>query len=412
MRSMQPLRLICSFLAAVALCGVLAAAAQADGGGPGSRSITIGPIAVRQHFKLFIGAFNCSTPHASLTVNFSRGNAAFSVGESFDDAKAKVSCRVSRSLGSGAIKASWGGALRLNVRLGHPRGRAIVSKTCSERGARTRAVIATGTIDVALGGKALGRVGRRRAPATINQMGAYKCKSTATAKLISLIVDYKTDEASLFASQPVRGKRTVSINYTLAGPDGTTRTIDLFSQGGAKVFNAASDLGSAIVRAHPPALTGSLKFSALPACPGDPNARNGSLSGALTLRLPFARPLTLGSSKVSMAFIARGSAGPGSCNGALAVPPSVSFTHGCNMPGDCSVSGASNTVTFYDTPSPGTEGVTAETWSFGDGTSAPGTLDGSVTHTYANPGTYTVTLTLTTGTGQRYSSTGTVYIGS
>jgi PKD repeat protein len=50
----------------------------------------------------------------------------------------------------------------------------------------------------------------------------------------------------------------------------------------------------------------------------------------------------------------------------------------------------------------------AETWSFGDGTTASGTL--TPAHTYASAGTYSVTLTVTDAAGVRSSSTTTASI--
>ena len=73
---------------------------------------------------------------------------------------------------------------------------------------------------------------------------------------------------------------------------------------------------------------------------------------------------------------------------ALPGPPAAAFTTAAN--------GLS--VTFADTSQPGRGGspIAARQWDFGDGTTA---TDQNPTHTYAAPGTYTVTLTVTDENG-------------
>ena len=68
-------------------------------------------------------------------------------------------------------------------------------------------------------------------------------------------------------------------------------------------------------------------------------------------------------------------------------PPVASFTFSCSR-FTCSFNGAAS----YD--SDGT--ITNYAWKFGDGTTGSGP---AVSHTYASPGTYTVTLTVTDNGG-------------
>jgi PKD repeat protein len=56
---------------------------------------------------------------------------------------------------------------------------------------------------------------------------------------------------------------------------------------------------------------------------------------------------------------------------------------------------------------PGVPNATQYLWNFGDGTSGSGQ---TATHVYANPGSYTATLTVTNSAGQTYSGTATVTV--
>jgi PKD domain len=73
---------------------------------------------------------------------------------------------------------------------------------------------------------------------------------------------------------------------------------------------------------------------------------------------------------------------------ALPGPPAASFT----------AAASASTVTFADSSQPGAGGspIAARLWDFGDGTTAS---DPAPAHTYAAPGTYTVTLTVTDENG-------------
>lgn len=78
-------------------------------------------------------------------------------------------------------------------------------------------------------------------------------------------------------------------------------------------------------------------------------------------------------------------------------PPVARFTRSCNN--------TSRTCTFSGTNSTDDVGIVSYAWTFGDGTSGTGA---SVSHTYAQGGTYPVTLTVTDGGGLTSALTKTV----
>jgi hypothetical protein len=243
----------------------------------------------------------------------------------------------------------------------------------------------------------------------IQQFGALSCSAPRLAKEISVPGTF--GQAFLSAEQPAKGPRSVLISESGDNPAaGVTGTLFVSLEGGKSVFDAQRTLSSGTFGPVAPFTTGALTFTALPACTGSPDARNGSFSGRLTVRDPVLGNLTLTGSSASFAFIASGTALPGTCNGTGAMPPTASFIDGCDTPGSCSTADATNTVTFYDTSDAGTGTITSESLSFGDG-SAPVSMPvgGQVTHIYA-AGTYTATLTITDGQGRTYTATQPVYV--
>jgi PKD repeat protein len=69
-------------------------------------------------------------------------------------------------------------------------------------------------------------------------------------------------------------------------------------------------------------------------------------------------------------------------------PPAAAFT------ADATAGNAPLTIQFTDQSTPGSAPITAWQWDFGDGTAA--SAEQNPKHTYANPGTFTVTLSVTT----------------
>jgi hypothetical protein len=407
-----------------ALLAALPVVALADGSRPGTTGFVIGPLHAKDGVTVTIyGSGRCSGRTGYLSVDYSKGGARASISHSYLDSKAKASCSVARNLRGGRLQVRWGSLLRISVRFTHAGAARKPTRIpdCRQFGGLDRFAQASGTMLLDIHAKQFGRIRVRSAHVLLTRSPRLKCHPPeASSREIDLIVDFgqgpsiSASSLSLFANQPPRGQRMLDITGFADHPgQGITGTVGAFFEGGASLFSAASNLSSAHVGADRPLLTGQLKFTALPACPGSPDAVNGTLSGRLVLHDPVLGKLSIPTGTLQAASLIRGNGSPPSCNGPGSQLAKASFGDDCNAPGICSVSGQTNTVDFYDTSNPGTQQITSESWSFGDG-SPPlaGTPGGQVSHTYTSPGTYTVTLTITTTSGQTSTATNTVYIGS
>jgi len=399
---------------AVAVLACLAAAIGASSAAAAANppGIAIGPIKVHHGYSLTVFDSSCAANTSALTFAFSKGGSRLNVTDDYSGGPPSR-CSVSKKLGSGSLSAAWPGlaTIKLAVRNAGKLTKPKVPPGCHGSGGSGRSARVTGTLKVAIDPGEFGAVNLHGAPAILDKSGNYSC-GTSGGSAVTVFGDLQL--ATISALQPRKGQRSIFITVPGTGlPGGIKDDFDLFAQGGKSVFNAPSSLDSATIGAERPYLTGSLSFTALPPCSTKVAARNGSFSGTLAVHDPVLGNYGLIGSSASAAFIAVGSAYPGSCNGIGSTPPSAAFTNLCSAPGTCTVTGGFNTDTFYDESSAGSEAITSESWNFGDG-SAPvsGPVDGSVSHTYASPGTYTVTLTITTSQDQTITATGTSYIGA
>jgi hypothetical protein len=389
----------------LAIFGAVDAAAATKAPG-----ISVGPIKGSHGYSVSIFDSSCGAA-GGVTIELSKGS-RINVTHTYSGGSTK--CKVSRSLRSGSVSVNWPGLASIHLSVGSAGKltKARPPKGCHGSVGKQRTGVATGTLRIEIHPGAFGRYKLHRAKASLDSYGNFACKPSGSA---DISVNGTFGPLFLSATQPPRGLRSVLISGNAAPPaTGITDTFLLYAEGTSKLFNAASNLSSATIGAAGSVLTGSLTFSGLPVCTGSSGAANGSFGGAMVLHDPVLGAITLTGSAATEAFIDIGSAIPGSCNGSGAVQPTVGFTNLCSSPdAACSVSAGTNTDSFYDESDAGTETITSETWSFGDG-SAPvaGAVDGSVSHTYAKPGTYTVTLTITTSQGQTLQATGSSYIES
>lgn len=388
---------------------VAPASALADGGGP---SVTLGPIKVQHGWSVTIFA-GCSSRGSSTTIDYTKGTTGQFL--SHDYSGPRSTCTLSKSLASGKISLSWPGAAAIDVKLGHAGAMThpAAPAGCRQKRADQRSLSASGHISISIHAGAFGKVSMRRANGSAALTTGLNCKATNNS--IFLSASFGTNY-SMFVNgtQPRRGQRIVTVSDSTGDQPatGVTGFFDAQLLGGKSLFSAASNLTKATLHGSGP-VGGSLKFTAQAACPGERNSRPGTLSGELVIHDPVLGTLHFSGAQAAGVYVAKGNGTAPTCgNTGTTIAPTPSFFDDCDTAGLCSVSLGTNAVTFYDATSPGSATVTGETWSFGDGTSAPGTLDGSVQHTYAAAGTYTVTLTVTVADGKQYSSTGTVYIGS
>ena len=396
---------------AVCACVVATVGASSAAAAASPPGIAIGPIKVQHGFSLTLFDSSCAGKGSDLTIEFSKGGSKLSA--TYDYSGGPSHCRVSKTLGSGSLSGAWPGLATIKLAVEQP-GKLTKPKAppgCRGSGGSGRSAVVTGTLNVAIDQQHFGKVNLHSAPATLDKSGNYSCNAAGRS---DVTVFGTLQLATISAIQPPKGRRSVFISVPGVGlPGGIKDEFELFAQGGKAVFNAPSNLDSATIGPERPYLTGSLSFTALPRCSATVAARNGSFSGVIEVHDPVLGNYGLIGSSASSAFIALGSAFPGSCNGIGSTAPAAAFTDVCSAPGTCSVSTGTNTDTFYDESTPGSETITSESWNFGDG-SAPvsGPIGGQVSHTYASPGTYQVTLTITTSQNQTLTATGSSYIGS
>ncbi|HLH64645.1 MAG TPA: PKD domain-containing protein [Solirubrobacteraceae bacterium] len=397
----------------VAACGLGLAAMPSPALADASASFTIGPVRAAHGWSATIIA-QCGRD-ANVTVDYSKGPADDALDHIYGGFPKPSVCSRSRSLGAGALSLSEPGLAAISVRLGSPGRLQRLAQPSGCRGGRSvyRTLVARGRIVLTIHTPAFGRVSLRSARALATSQSAIRCRQPRGGILLSASFGGQHD-IFLTASRAGRGPGTVSLSVpsgdTLAG--GVSGFTELEAFGGSSLFSARANLTRSVVHLRG-LVSGTLTFTAQPACAGERNARPGTLGGQLTIHDPILGTVRLIGSQAAEIYMTKDGAKQPTC-GAAALPPTVSFSDSCSSPGQCSVSGATNTVYFGDGTLPGTAPITGESWSFGDGsppyqTGYPGL---NVSHTYAAPGTYTVTLTVTTAGGGSYSSTGTVYIGS
>ncbi len=382
-------------------------AALADGGGP---SFTIGPIKVKHGWTVTISTA-CSPSGASTSIDYTKGSVSALLDHVYTGPK--PTCSLAKSLGAGSLSLSWPSVATIDVKLGRP-GRVnhpVEPRGCTVRGVE-RTVAVTGRISLSIHSGVFGGVSLRRATGFAERTTGVRCRSERSSIVMSATFG-SGFALSMSGMQAPSGPRIVSIgdNQGDSPATGVSGFTEVQLTGGRSLFNAAANLSTAAIHARG-IVSGSMRFKAQPACSGGKNSRPGTLTGQLVVHDPIVGTLRLGSAQATQIYIVKGTALPPTC-GSDATPPTVALSDNCSAQGTCSVSAGTNTVYFGDGTLAGSAPITGETWNFGDG-SAPistGYPGLNVQHTYAAPGAYAVTLTVTAG-GSQYTGTGTVYIGS
>jgi hypothetical protein len=259
----------------------------------------------------------CGSRSGSLDVHYFKGDQQDRIEHDYSGGP--TVCKVSRTLGSGSLRAVWPGVLDVKVKFVKPgklerAGKA--PKGCTGHVGESRAAIAKGTIDIDIHTAAFGAVAARKLAESAFASGGLSCKPAKATGGINLFGQFGPD-LSLSASEPATGPSEV---YVFGDGDdaparGITGSLAVSLEGAGSLFSAPSTLDSATVGAVAPYTSGSLAFSALPACPGSPDARNGSFSGTLTIDDPVLGTLALIGSQATIADISRDNAEPGDCDG-------------------------------------------------------------------------------------------------
>jgi hypothetical protein len=280
----------------------------------GKPDVVIGPIKAHHGFSLTITETDCG-PKPHLDLLYVKGSAD-SVSHEYDGGTS--TCNVGRSLGSGSLTGDWAGVLHFKLKLGHAgkltKGRA--PKGCRGSGGEGRIGRATGSLDISIHAGVFGVVRLHKAAALIERFGELKCKEPKPPEDISVVGTFDQGQLFLSGDQPRKGKRLVLLSAFGDNPAaGVTGSMLMSLMGGKSLFDARSDLSSARIGSVAPFTRGAMSFTALPACPGSPNARNGAFSGALTMTDPVLGTITLVGSSAALPFIAIGDAIPGTCNG-------------------------------------------------------------------------------------------------
>ncbi|HET9074681.1 MAG TPA: PKD domain-containing protein [Solirubrobacteraceae bacterium] len=302
------------------------------------------------------------------------------------------------ALGSGSLKVSHLGRVR----------RDQLPAGCHGARGNGRPVRLSGHLNLTPA-RALGRLSQRSVGGFLGRTGRFSCAVPRAPRAVNFSAGFGP-RTFMFATKPARGLRTVFLSENFAPAQGITGVFSVNESGGPRLF-ALTRHGARIGDLGPLA-RGGLTITSLPVCTGaNRAAHNTSLSGMITVKAPVLGTVSFSPGSATNAFLARGSALPGQCNGYGSVPLTPKVDNSCSTQGLCAVSDGTNADTFYDLSNPGTQHVISETINFGDGTTGTFT-NGQVAHTYAQAGTYTATVTITTDNGQTQTTTTPVYIGA
>jgi hypothetical protein len=397
---------LCLLLVTLA-AGICAPVASAQTAGsppyavaPNITTIIIGPLTTSTGWTAEIEYQGCGDTDGEGGVVFSK---TVGVGETVNHlySGGPAVCTISSAPSGGQVTLEWGSLLNVNVSLVNPGTPSTGSAPpgCTGLGPEVVTETATGTIQGSIHGQVLGSVNASSAPAkgeTISDEAEAQqsCSPDATELDVGFgeLVPEQLISADAFGS-----KRTIDI-LDLAGDTPANAIFgefDLELSGRSPLFSFSRSLQSASVKIDSSEARGSLEFHGLAACKGYPDARNGTVTGAVTIDDPILGAVKLNGSNATDASLTGAKKNSGFCNGIG--PPQAAVTNSCGKRADrCSISRDRNNVVFVDQSYSGPDRLKSELISFGDGSKPERiTLDGLVRHRYKRPGTYKATLKLT-----------------
>jgi hypothetical protein len=398
------------------ICAPVAVAQAASSSG--ITTITIGPLTTSTGWTADIEYQGCGDTDGEGAVMFSK---TVGVGETVNHlySGGPAVCSVSSAPQGGQVTLEWGSLLDVNVSLTDPGAVSAGSPPagCTGFGPEVVGETATGTIQGSIHGAVLGTIEASSAPAQAQTISAEaaaeeNCNPDATEFDVGFgdLVPNQLISAEGFGSQ-----QSVDI-LDLAGDTPATAIFgefDLELTGPSPLFTFSRGLQTASVKLNSSEARGSLEFHGLATCQGFPDARNGTVAGAMTIDDPILGTVRLNGAKASDAFLIGPKKNSGFCNG-IGVPRAA-VTDSCGKRSDrCSISRERNDVVFVDQSYSGTDRVKSEVVSFGDrGKPEKIVLDGLVRHRYKRSGKYRATLKLTlAGRGGTKTAHTTVYITS
>ncbi len=371
-------------------------------------SLEIGPFKVAHGYSFDLEVSKCAGTTKDTEIDYAKGSKTDNVLYAYSGTG---TCTATGNLKRGTLSLSWPGIATAKLKVtsaGRNRG-GVTPRGCTGGKGVSREVVLKGNIDITAS-KYFGSLKRHKVKAYISRLSNLNCKGGSLPKSTQLTGLFGQN---LFLSAARYKKRSeVSISDAFSPASGVSGEFFLDLTGTAKQFNINKT--TATVTNLKPFASGKLVATKLGSCIGDTTkAVNATFSGAITVKSPVLGNLTYGSSNATSANIGpSGAAFPAQCNGYGSMPLTAGIDSSCNdATYPCSIADGVNNVTFTDTSTPGTQNVVSESINFGD--NSTGTVsNGSATHTYASPGTYTATVTIQTSDGQTEMASTTVYIGS
>lgn len=294
----------------VSLLFLAAPAVAAADGGP---ALLIGPVKVHHRYVLSSTGNGCGTKYAFADLAFTKTITSGDEAHTFGDTNSKPTCHIAGNLSSGSLKFDLpGGLAKIDVTF-HKKGakkHEPVPKGCTGKDL-VQPGIATGTFDEKVDGSFFGKVHLTKVPAEISD-AAETCSAKASAGFRSLFGSWYLAGANdnLDVFRPKKGAPTLSAYIgTPAMSNGMYANHSLTISGGNSLFQLASNLGSATIKAPGGSVTGSLKFTATSAASTScgVTSRNGTLSGKLAFHFDLIGTQVLRGAQASSASVSKDS---------------------------------------------------------------------------------------------------------